>query len=408
MAGRVAVLEGIGAPSCRRGYRTPDPSPTRGCLDLRATDGIKQWALNEDHGKVIVPQGHGLDSEDEVSTPRGHMSSPSPTRRGCVNLAGGKDMLRQGEDGQCTQDEVSTPRGHMNNRLQLLDCKPQGGQFPAFDQETEDQVSTPRRRTQSVQWLAMPMVDAHAQAFNKEQGKRSSEFSVHSRSTMDEVCTPRGRSSTAWWSMSSESTSGGDSDTPLAEECSSEGTRQRWKTPSPERSYAQHGSGSWSSEDLDTPLAEECSSEGARERWQTPSPERSYVPRGSVPTLLMPVPPVPPMYTAPEEPYCASPAAPRPKPSAAAAPVSGTPEADQSYEGLTYTVSAGSMGHPVLCAKACKFAWKPRGCKDGPLCNRCHLCGWRRSCDAPAGGSSEAGGRAQARRSNLCRGAEQR
>jgi hypothetical protein len=41
-------------------------------------------------------------------------------------------------------------------------------------------------------------------------------------------------------------------------------------------------------------------------------------------------------------------------------------------------VSRGSVGHPRTCAEACKYAHKPRGCKDGSACDRCHLCQWRR------------------------------
>jgi len=40
--------------------------------------------------------------------------------------------------------------------------------------------------------------------------------------------------------------------------------------------------------------------------------------------------------------------------------------------------SVGSMNHPHNCADPCKFAGKPKGCKDGTLCTRCHLCRWRR------------------------------
>lgn len=40
--------------------------------------------------------------------------------------------------------------------------------------------------------------------------------------------------------------------------------------------------------------------------------------------------------------------------------------------------SVGSIGHPVMCADACKFHAKPRGCKDGAMCVRCHLCHWSR------------------------------
>merc|ERR1740123_1971089 len=41
-------------------------------------------------------------------------------------------------------------------------------------------------------------------------------------------------------------------------------------------------------------------------------------------------------------------------------------------------VSKGSIGHPFSCAKACKYAKKKRGCKDGDLCDHCHLCDWKR------------------------------
>jgi hypothetical protein len=38
----------------------------------------------------------------------------------------------------------------------------------------------------------------------------------------------------------------------------------------------------------------------------------------------------------------------------------------------------GSMGHPLCCGPACKYANKKGGCKDGYDCLRCHLCQWRR------------------------------
>jgi len=41
-------------------------------------------------------------------------------------------------------------------------------------------------------------------------------------------------------------------------------------------------------------------------------------------------------------------------------------------------VSKGSIGHPFSCAKACKYAKKKKGCKDGDLCDHCHLCDWKR------------------------------
>jgi len=41
-------------------------------------------------------------------------------------------------------------------------------------------------------------------------------------------------------------------------------------------------------------------------------------------------------------------------------------------------VSQGSIGHPYSCAEACKYAKKRKGCKDGALCDHCHLCTWKR------------------------------
>lgn len=43
---------------------------------------------------------------------------------------------------------------------------------------------------------------------------------------------------------------------------------------------------------------------------------------------------------------------------------------------LEVVMSQGSVGHPFKCAEVCKFARKPRGCKDGSACLRCHQCEW--------------------------------
>lgn len=44
-------------------------------------------------------------------------------------------------------------------------------------------------------------------------------------------------------------------------------------------------------------------------------------------------------------------------------------------------VSIGSLGHPLSCAAPCKFNSKKAGCKDGRLCDRCHICRWSRCAD---------------------------
>jgi len=43
------------------------------------------------------------------------------------------------------------------------------------------------------------------------------------------------------------------------------------------------------------------------------------------------------------------------------------------------TWSVGTLGHPLACAEACKYANKKRGCKDGAACVRCHVCKWTTS-----------------------------
>lgn len=43
--------------------------------------------------------------------------------------------------------------------------------------------------------------------------------------------------------------------------------------------------------------------------------------------------------------------------------------------------SIGSIGHPHSCSAACKYNGKKAGCKDGKLCNRCHVCRWSRCTD---------------------------
>mmetsp|Transcript_14018 Transcript_14018/g.22052 ORF Transcript_14018/g.22052 Transcript_14018/m.22052 type:complete len:535 (-) Transcript_14018:157-1761(-) len=42
-------------------------------------------------------------------------------------------------------------------------------------------------------------------------------------------------------------------------------------------------------------------------------------------------------------------------------------------------VSAGTVGHPYLCGGACKYLKTQKGCKMGASCDRCHLCFWTRA-----------------------------
>jgi len=40
--------------------------------------------------------------------------------------------------------------------------------------------------------------------------------------------------------------------------------------------------------------------------------------------------------------------------------------------------SLGSVGHPLTCARACKYRNRKGGCRDGRHCLSCHLCQWSR------------------------------
>ncbi|CAD7953246.1 unnamed protein product [Amoebophrya sp. A120] len=61
--------------------------------------------------------------------------------------------------------------------------------------------------------------------------------------------------------------------------------------------------------------------------------------------------------------------------------------------------SVGSVGHPLTCGEACKYARKPKGCKDGAHCKRCHHCVWSRywSKETTFGINGSCGGNAGAR-----------
>lgn len=63
-------------------------------------------------------------------------------------------------------------------------------------------------------------------------------------------------------------------------------------------------------------------------------------------------------------------------------PVLGQPKAypkpQDAPRQMPWCSSLGSMGHPYSCAAACKYAMKANGCKDGAMCDHCHLCRWKR------------------------------
>lgn len=68
-----------------------------------------------------------------------------------------------------------------------------------------------------------------------------------------------------------------------------------------------------------------------------------------------------------------------PPPAVYGSPVQGAKREPEVLPPPRSTVSRGSVGHPERCNRACKYAWRSRGCKDGENCVRCHLCRWRRA-----------------------------
>jgi len=94
---------------------------------------------------------------------------------------------------------------------------------------------------------------------------------------------------------------------------------------------------------------------------------------GGLPAVPPPGPPAD-LSGLPPVPAPAQPAA-----SATTCPPVPKPEYESSPETEPEKMSVGSMGHPVSCSRGCKYVWKPKGCKDGANCKRCHYCPWRRA-----------------------------
>lgn len=47
----------------------------------------------------------------------------------------------------------------------------------------------------------------------------------------------------------------------------------------------------------------------------------------------------------------------------------------------TRCVSVGSVGHPLMCQRPCKYVMKKQGCYQGESCQRCHLCKFTNAAD---------------------------
>ncbi|CAE8584863.1 unnamed protein product [Polarella glacialis] len=54
------------------------------------------------------------------------------------------------------------------------------------------------------------------------------------------------------------------------------------------------------------------------------------------------------------------------------------PHARASTWGVSQVVSKGTVGHPTLCASACRYVKRKGGCMDGAACQHCHQCFWHK------------------------------
>lgn len=97
-------------------------------------------------------------------------------------------------------------------------------------------------------------------------------------------------------------------------------------------------------------------------------------------SLLPRLPATPPMYSSSQIQMCAN-SLPLQTPvgqTLATYPPLALPVQQPQVQAEDFCPSVGSIGHPYSCADACKYHRKTKGCKDGALCVRCHLCQWIR------------------------------
>lgn len=124
-----------------------------------------------------------------------------------------------------------------------------------------------------------------------------------------------------------------------------------------------------------TPSPDARSASPARWRMRTPSPESRYCGAGTD----APLPPRP-FPAAANGALSDVPPPPPPFPTATVVPQQPAMLVLMPY-GQSWP-SCGSVGHPNKCNEACKYAKKPRGCKDGAACDHCHICDWKKVTDS--------------------------
>lgn len=329
-----------GAPSLHRGWRTPDPSPTRGCADLPGcAHGAGEWVEEPSHSGAALSwvlegkKGAGLWAQksqlkvntsmakdlEEQSTPRGHEWVWSATERPSEEFADNSTALEFADNGTTAALAIrrmgSSPRSSpFASGCSTPTTFPEERCRPARWAELEsDSDSTPRQYPEKAA-AAAPAAPLAPPPSPCRQGAAQAQKQLPSM--------PPGV-----WAQPS---------------C----------PPHPVAAFPAAfvvAAAAWGAGSAVAPVQ----------------------------ALLFPVmPPPAPFVETEQRATLTAPASPTtPKATGAGAVEPGLAAELE----VPVCLSAGSVGHPHTCADACKFAWKRRGCKDGSDCNRCHLCVWRKT-----------------------------
>mmetsp|Transcript_48116 Transcript_48116/g.88136 ORF Transcript_48116/g.88136 Transcript_48116/m.88136 type:complete len:329 (+) Transcript_48116:75-1061(+) len=313
-------------PSLCRGWRTPDPSPTRNAA------GLPRYALTL---CVETSSEEGDVSEPSTSTPRGRSTMTSSTRS--TSRTPSPYLMHP----HLSPQQICDKRG--------IDDKSVDGDMPTPRKED----STPRGRSTTNS--------------TRSTSRTPSPYLMHPHLSPQQICDKRG--------IDDKSVDGG-MPTPRKEDSTPRGrsiagsTRSTSRTPSPylvhphlstQRIYNKFGMEDKSVDGDGRPT----------HRMQVPQPSLKSTQAAKVESDDGPTQKAPQVTSSKSD-------------QAATVPKEQKPDAKGEY---CMVVSMGTIGHPLSCAAPCKFARKSGGCKDGAACVRCHLCVWTRRCKNKGGAS---------------------
>lgn len=314
-----------GAPSLHRGWRTPDPSPTRACEGLPGClRGAGEWVVELSESAVALPLPESSWARLQAEQPQLKFDT---TAKKDLCLTTAKEDL----------DLLSTPKGQ--SLAWSAEAAPLGEDFAAREWAGYPTApSTPRGHT--VAWSAKAVPPEELGDDRKWVGYTTTPSTTHASgsSTPTEPTEEGPFCATAAALAELEATSGA---APAA----------RPAAGAPPGAWALGASCQPSAAAAAAAFPSDCCGHSA-----LPGPACAAMPVHALwlPAALVPFVGLESLMTAQRT-----------------TEVAARPE-------VPVCVSVGSVGHPHACAEACKFAWKRRGCKDGAACVRCHLCAWQK------------------------------